>query len=31
MGGLGYTDEARVSRFWRDVVVNVSAAVQTKL
>ncbi|MDI5452381.1 acyl-CoA dehydrogenase family protein, partial [Shigella sonnei] len=19
MGGLGYTDEARVSRFWRDV------------
>ncbi len=31
MGGLGYTDEARVSRFWRVSVVNVSAAVQTKL
>ena len=31
MGGLGYTDEARVSHFWRDVRCDVSAAVQTKL
>lgn len=31
MGGLGYTDEARVSASGVMSVVNVSAAVQTKL